>query len=266
MATVCVRDGLCWSLDLDEGIDFKIWLFGQFEPEISQFYNNYLKPGMLVLDLGANIGAHTLPLARAVGPTGHVVAIEATDYACAKLGKNLELNPGLLNVNLVQAFLVDMLKKPKSSLPKGVESSWPLTTCNSIHPTLRAASKAITRASALTLDEVIKQERLNKIDLVKMDVDGHELEVVKGAQNLLQQEKPPIIMELAPYCYNPREKFDELIALLSNIGYKFYTLPKMRNLPSTLSKLKTNIPENGSINVVALAKALQSRAMSSQCA
>ncbi len=61
-----LRGGVEWLLDLREGIDFSIWLLGSFEPETVRCYRKIVKNGDVVLDIGANIGAHTLHLARAV--------------------------------------------------------------------------------------------------------------------------------------------------------------------------------------------------------
>src|SRR5687767_12418481 len=68
------RGGLRWKLDLEEGIDFAIFIMGALEPSAVAAYRDLVRPGATVLDIGANIGAHTLPLAKAVGPTGRVLA------------------------------------------------------------------------------------------------------------------------------------------------------------------------------------------------
>jgi tRNA G37 N-methylase Trm5 len=70
-----VRNGLVWELDLSEGIDLAIFLFGQFESATAKAIERLVRPGAIVLDIGANIGAHTLPLARLVGSEGKVKLI-----------------------------------------------------------------------------------------------------------------------------------------------------------------------------------------------
>ena len=89
------RDGLNWRLDLGEGIDFAIYLLGAFERGTQKQYGQILKAGDVALDIGANIGAHTLPIARCVGPSGHVHAFEPTVFAFAKLEANIARNPEL---------------------------------------------------------------------------------------------------------------------------------------------------------------------------
>src|ERR1019366_6569447 len=76
--TEVTRDGLQWHLDLNEGIDFSIYTLGSFEPATVKLYETLIRQGDIVLDIGANIGAHTLPLARLVGEMGRVIAFEPT--------------------------------------------------------------------------------------------------------------------------------------------------------------------------------------------
>jgi hypothetical protein len=74
--TKVIRNGLCWQLDLREGIDFSIWPFGFFEPETVACYSRIIKSGDTVLNVAANIGAHTVPIAKLVGAKGRVLAFE----------------------------------------------------------------------------------------------------------------------------------------------------------------------------------------------
>src|SRR6266850_1982257 len=92
---VVQRGGLRWQLDLNEGIDFSIYLLGAFERSAISTYRRLIPPAAVVLDIGANVGAHTLHLARAVGEDGRVYAFEPTVYAFDKLQRNLALNPDI---------------------------------------------------------------------------------------------------------------------------------------------------------------------------
>jgi FkbM family methyltransferase len=250
MQARCTRRGLSWNLDLDEGIDFKIWIRGSFEPELERFYESALSPGAIVLDLGANIGAHTLPLARAVGPNGQVFAVEATRYAIEKLRANLTLNPTLsARVTTLHALLVD---STDAAPIDAIASSWPLIGQENVHPTLRGALRQVGEAEILTLDQIVQTAGLSRIDLIKLDVDGHELKVLSGGSDILARFRPPILMELAPYCHADQPgQFEALYALLVNAGYQFRDLNTRKTLPKTLAGLLKVIPTNGSINVLA---------------
>src|SRR5215510_443425 len=78
------RHNVNWILNLNEGIDFALYL-GLYQ-RLPRRVTQWVTPGAFVLDVGANIGSHSLPLARAVGSGGCVVAIEPTDYgfSCLK--------------------------------------------------------------------------------------------------------------------------------------------------------------------------------------
>ena len=91
------RHRLTWHLDLNEGIDFSIYSIGTFEPATIRHYARNIRPGSVVIDIGANIGAHTLPLADIVGSSGSILAIEATEYTYAETATKhpAESGPGL---------------------------------------------------------------------------------------------------------------------------------------------------------------------------
>lgn len=87
-------NGLVFDLDLNEIIDLSIYLH-RFEKDVSDFNRMVTKPGMTVIDVGANIGAHCLYFASYVGALGQVFAFEPTNYAFSKLLKNIKLNNSL---------------------------------------------------------------------------------------------------------------------------------------------------------------------------
>ena len=243
------RDGLRWSLDLSEGIDFALYL-GVFERSTVAACERYANAGATVLDIGANIGAHTLQLAKLVGPTGHVYAFEPTDYAFRKLQMNLQLNPGLVSrVTKEQAFLGDSA----ATIPTAeIYSSWPLEASGPVHNKHLGRAESTTHARTFRLDDYIKSRDIKHIDVVKMDVDGFECHVLGGADNLLSELKPVIVMELAPYVLIERGRtLDELVALLTVPGYRFFRLEDGSPLPNSVAELARLVPDGASMNVIA---------------
>ncbi|MEP7320813.1 MAG: FkbM family methyltransferase [Saprospiraceae bacterium] len=90
--TFVKRKKINWHLELNEGIDFSIYLLGSFEPGTINLYSKLLqnKPNAVVFDIGANIGSHTLPLAKIISPgKGIVYAFEPTKWAFEKLQRNI---------------------------------------------------------------------------------------------------------------------------------------------------------------------------------
>ncbi|MEO8359973.1 MAG: FkbM family methyltransferase [Vicinamibacteria bacterium] len=243
------RQGLTWNLDLREGIDLTIYTVGAFERDTLKALRSRVREGDVVLDIGANVGAHTLHLARLVGPTGHVIAFEPTDFAVAKLKANLRSNPDLeKRVEVRQVFL----GATSSEAPlAGLGSSWPVDGGVADDVKMGSRTMQTTGATVTTLDEAVDRSGRSPIALIKMDVDGHELEVIEGAVRLLARDRPTLVMELAPYVFHPTDKFDRMVRLLTDSGYGFRPLSSKRPLPTDPAALRALIPREGSINVVA---------------
>jgi FkbM family methyltransferase len=243
------RGGLAWELDLKEGIDFSIFLFGAFEPEVVRCYSALLQPGSVAIDIGANVGAHTLPLARAVGENGRVFAFEPTAYAFAKLNANLALNPALQpRVQASQTLLTDAAGDVK--VPAEICSGWPLEAGENLHPEHLGEPHSTAGATSATLDEALASAE--RVDFIKLDVDGHELSVLRGARGVLARFHPPILIELCPHvCVEHGYPFAALVEELTGAGYRFQRFDGSA-LPSDTAALEKHIPRNGSINVLAV--------------
>ena len=244
------RSGIRWHLDLKEGIDFSIYILGGFEPSTLRLYNKLVKSGDVVLDIGANIGSHTLPLARLVGDIGHVYAFEPTDFAINKLHNNLNLNTNLIKrVTVCQAMLVS---NENILVEKELFSSWPLVGDNKLHEKHKGQLMVTTGARAATLDNIVKEYNITRIDFIKLDVDGFEYSVLSGGEKTLKKFKPTILMELAPYLFkNQKNEFIQMIELYKKLGYFFYDANNRKTLPVEAEKLFDLIPDGVSRNIIA---------------
>jgi len=245
------RGEINWDLDLREGIDFSIWLLGAFEPRTVRYYQKLLQGGDVVLDIGANVGAHTLPLARAVGPSGMVYAFEPTDYAFAKLTKNCSLNPKLIpRIRCMQYMLVD--SDGVGATTPGLYASWPLKRSEDLHKLHQGRLMETTGAEARTLDSVVRSLNLDRVDCVKLDIDGFECAMLRGAREVLRRWKPVIILELAPYALAEQgATVAELLHLLSECDYRLRYLSNGALLASDPRTIEAQIPPGASVNVIA---------------
>lgn len=245
------RSGANWELDLREGIDFSIWLLGSFEPETVHCYKGIIKSGDIVLDIGANIGAHTLLLAKAVGVQGKVIAFEPTDYAFSKLSKNISLNPELASsIQAMQYMLVD---SEVEDLPTpALYSSWPLKGEENLHDLHQGRLMQTSGAKPKTLDSVILPMALDHLDCIKLDIDGFECGMLRGAKETLTRWHPTIIMELAPYVLEEQgASLGELIQLIEEYGYSLYDMSTNKALDMNVTNLLNMIPPGASLNVLA---------------
>ena len=244
------RRGVKWRLDLEEGIDFSIYLLGAFEWMTLLAYRRLIRPDDVVLDIGANLGAHTLHLARCVGPGGKVVAFEPTAFAFHKLVINVGLNPTLSQRILTEQIM--LVEKPGAVLVPRIHSSWPLASQRDLHQKHCGRLMATDGAYATSLDEYLERTAIERIRLVKMDVDGYECLVLRGGMTTLKRERPLIIMELAPYALaEAGHSLEELLDILRTLGYTLTALRSGQPLPTEPGVLRELIPSGCSINVLA---------------
>jgi FkbM family methyltransferase len=244
---IATRGGLRWQLDLTEGIDLAIYL-GVFERSTVNAYTRLIRPGDIVLDIGANIGAHTLPLAKCVGRDGHVYAFEPTS-AFRKLNANIALNPEIKpRITVVQALVSS---RDGGELAPAIYSSWPLVKTNGLHELHQGRLQSTAGARAVSMDSYLTEAGIDRIDLVKLDVDGFECDVLEGWTSLARW-RPRILMELAPYVLGEHGRtLEQLIAPLRRAGYQLFTEDGSA-LPMTAVELEQMIPPGAGINILAV--------------
>jgi FkbM family methyltransferase len=248
--TRAYRHGVRWSLDLREGIDLAIFL-GVYEPETIQTLSRIIKSGDVVLDIGANIGAITLPLALYVGDSGHVIAFEPTTWAYEKLKKNLSLNHQLSQRVKAEHM---MLLETEQQAPDFVYSSWSLTAEEDdlTHPQHKGRLMTTNGVKVISLDQYLKENPVDKLDFIKLDVDGYELPVLKGAQKTISFYRPKIILEMAPHIQEEKHQFGELIEELKQNHYRLKDLRSGKVIPLNQHEIERRCPVGGGINVLAI--------------
>jgi FkbM family methyltransferase len=247
---IVVRGGVTYDVDLSQGIDFAIFLGNIYERQTRAALRKLVTPGSLVLDIGANIGAHTLPLAQLVGPNGRVMAFEPTDFAFRKLSRNLELNPSLAaRVDACHCFLT---ANDGAGVPEAIYSSWPLATEAGLHAKHLGREMQTEQAQARSLDSILSERADRKVQLVKLDVDGFECDVLRGATAMLRDAHPIFVMELAPYVLEERgSSLEQLLSYFLPNGYCFYDERTRKPLPASARELQRMIANGAGINAIA---------------
>jgi FkbM family methyltransferase len=168
-----------------EPVAFHLLVDGVYEPELAKFIQDRLKSGGIFVDVGANIGCFTIPAARKVGPSGHVIAIEASPKVFPYLEQNVKTN-GLENVRLrhcaasnCDGTSIDFFDAPTDHFGMGA-----------LAPQFNADPVCV---EARSLDRILADEGISHVDVLKVDVEGFEAEVFKGARRLLTSTAPPVI-------------------------------------------------------------------------
>ena len=170
------------------------------------------KEGDIVIDIGAHIGLYTIISSKRVGAQGKVVAIEADPENFEMLNSNIKLNQ-LTNVIPLNYAAFSKETKIKLYLPSG-ESGF--TKYNTIMPNWINTQEKFVEVNANTLDYLLQLNKIRQeeVNWIKIDVEGAEFEVLKGATNVLSKSKDvAILMELhgPPNIYRP--KVEELVNL-----------------------------------------------------
>lgn len=180
-----------------------------FEPGLLAGFKAFIAPGDIVIDIGANVGAATIPAAHAVGERGRVIAFEPGPFAL-RLRQNLALNPQLeARVQVVDQGLSDA-------------PGFMLWTEDEANP--GNASLGLTgthQVPVTTLDRFLTTyvSTTTRISFLKIDVEGMEYQVLTGAMDTLRSHLPVIAYET--WRLNSSEAFTQITDLLSPLGYHF---------------------------------------------
>jgi FkbM family methyltransferase len=148
-----------------------------WSPELIEIFRQYARPGTTAIDVGAHIGSLTVPLAIQVGPTGRVYAFEPQRTVYRELFHNLKLN---------QLDHATPLMLAVSSAPGMLEMDPP-----QFDDGFTRVGKGGERVEARTLDSF----GFSDVSLIKIDVEGHEIEVLKGAEQTIRKWHPALIVE-----------------------------------------------------------------------
>ena len=188
----------------------------RYENELAHL-RDFVSPGMVVVDGGANYGIYSLAAARLVGPAGRVFSFEPCLESFSVLQKNIELNR-LQNVRLFRAALAD--KEGSASLYHSGRGPISFSLGPPAHGSCR--SEVVTTSS---LHKILQEENAEHVGLIKLDVEGAEELALRGAQPLIASFRPCVIFEINPRAstglgLRPHGAWE----LLENAGYRFFSL------------------------------------------
>jgi len=238
---VLAREGYVLYNSNDIYMGQAIERYGEFAEIEAQLLRQLCRPGMVVVEVGANIGLHTLVLARCVGPQGFVYAYEPQRVVFQTLCANVALN-SIVNVDARHAAV-------------GAEPGFVLipdfdySRRDNFGAVEANAYNAGRKVDKVTLDADLELERL---DLIKVDVEGMELDVLRGAGGLLRRFEPALYVE------NDRQDNSEaLIRHLMDFDYRLYWhLPPLFNPANFYTESENVYPNIVSVNMICLPRAV----------
>lgn len=184
-----VDHGCLMQLDPQEWAQISILTDGGLEPRTSALFRKILRPGDTYVDVGAHVGYHALLARQAVGATGRVLALEPQPYNCNKILINAALN-GFSNITTIIGAAGDR---------DGVVLLRDQAPFDKARLTLRGTGMHDQgvgfEVPLWTLDTLVRRHKIGKIRLLKIDVEGYELAVLKGALPILADTENVIFEE-----------------------------------------------------------------------
>ena len=230
-------------LDLNDlGISRELALYGVHERNSTAEVKKIIRPGMKILEIGANIGYYALLESKLAGPSGHLYAIEPSPYNFECLKKNIELN-GIRNADLYKAAFGEKRSKAIFYL-------YDRSNLSSFIKREDMGMKAEEiEVEVTTLDDFLRGKT---IDFVRMDVEGYELEILKGGAAALSTEYKPKLFFIEVHSallHKKNSSGREIIESLGRYGYEvvrsFYRGQAKISVDSAEKMLKHPLLENG---------------------
>jgi FkbM family methyltransferase len=242
---VDAKDGLRFAVNTASALEWTLYFYSieRYEPEIRTLLEDLVRPGMNVIDIGANIGLHTLPLARHIKP-GFVLAFEPHPIAFQRLNANIALNRLLdLDIRTRQEAVAQHPGEASLHIPEDVfgYQAWASLQRNHDDEFLERTRQLTVRC--VTLDGLSAPEAKQTIGLIKIDVEGLEPAVLLGGQDLLARDRPVIVMEYtASWWSQGGQTLATVIDLMNHMGYtSFKSVAADGTLVEIDSKMKVGM-------------------------
>jgi FkbM family methyltransferase len=190
---------------------------GEWEPDITKFLWRTVQPGMVIVEIGSNIGYHTIHMANKVGEKGHIYALEPNPSTYEILVKNLDangllhrttiLNKGVFNKNARIVLRTSPVRRAHATL---------------VRPTWTSYSSNGVEVEVVDAQELFEQ--IGRIDLIRMDAEGSEQHIIKCAETYLRKANSlQVVLEFAPpYLEDPIG----LLSTIRSLGFRIFQIRK----------------------------------------
>ncbi len=208
-----------WKLDMLEEL---------YEKETTALFKKIIKPGMVIVDIGAHIGYFTRIFSRLTESTGKVYAFEADPENFALLKNNTKQPKNIAIFQLAISNRAGLIDFFHSELKTG---------CHSTIPSPLRQTKITVTAS--TLDELAQKENINRVDVIKMDIEGGEVAALSGMTNILSvNPNLQLVTEFNPECFL-EANIDPLFFMrrLEESGFRIFAIGPKGELEAVRSNM-----------------------------
>ena len=236
----CRRRHLELPLEFEWYLDLKLTLYlgndtsralfigGALDPNEFAFLDRFLRPGMVVADAGANEGLYSLFAAQRVGNGGRVFAFEPSVRECERLKLNIQRN-SLRNVTVHPVALGEaggaavLHVAADDHSGQNTLGGFAYSDVSLLHD---------EQVAVRTLDEVLAKSRVTRLDLLKMDVEGSETRLLRGAADTIRKYQPILLFEASDEALGKQASSrEELLRLIQSFDYLLYAFDPDTGLP-----------------------------------
>jgi len=223
--------GLKFEVVLGNDLSRCLYVDGEVDPNEFSFLDQTLKPGMTVIDAGANEGIYSIFCRHKVGSQGRVIAVEPSGRERMRIERNKSLN-GIDDIKVIPVALSEQAGIVVLHLAEDEHAG---------HNTLGHFAAGWVRAkgeetvSSATLDSIVDTEQLGRVDLIKLDIEGAELKALRGAEKTLRRDHPALLMEVMEETLITQGTSAALLLdYVRKSGYAIYEFSSATGLPVPL--------------------------------
>jgi FkbM family methyltransferase len=212
-----LQDNVKLRVFLNETMGRNIFRSGCYEPNIFAYLKTKLKEGMVFLDVGANFGLYTVWAARQVGRTGKVISLEPSTRDYDRLQYNVRLN-SLKNVQALPVGASDSNRMAKFHI-SGDDAPGQNTLGGFVYQDV--SEKQTVDIQLKKIDDILSELRVEHVDVVKIDVEGHEYNVLKGMRSVLERDHPVLVVETQEQSLQKQNSTtQQIFDFLLSLGYQ----------------------------------------------
>lgn len=236
------------DLNFSDQVQRQIY-FGLYDIDGINMTKRLLRPGDVFFDIGANVGYYSLIASQLVGATGQVHAFEPIPENILSIQKSISDN-SIANINLNQVAVAD--KKSSMDIYIGDDTIGNSGWASFVKSTRRIHS---LKVDVVSIDDYVRANGIDRVRLVKIDIEGAELDALKGMKNICSDVSAPnMICEINPYLL-ARQQIDSraITSCLSEYGYTMYSLEGIKD-----GAINPYIVINDLINIFCTKKKLSS--------
>ncbi len=218
-----MQSGFQLELDLKDRMQAAMYLRRCHEPETEAIFKKLAPKAQVFFDVGANIGYFSF-LTKQLSPQCQVYSFEPLPQNIEAYKKNSALN-SFQNMTLNEMCVADREGETEFLIPPPEESGWGRMA----HRDLFSGQKI--KRSVITLDHFCQEKKIERLDFMKIDVEGYEHKVLQGAVNILHTLKPNICIELNEPCLlDTGTSGVEIFRMLKDYGYQMHAIDRSKGL------------------------------------